>query len=161
MVEGARYSVSSTTNSGSGRAFRSSLPTALSGMASRTTNAAGTIYAGRVSAATARTCAISSSTPGVRTRKAASAVAPAGPATPSVTAKSTPSARPSTASISPSSMRWPRTLTWKSVRPMYSSSRACPVARVQRTRSPVRYMSSPGPPKGLAMNRDAVRLGLA
>ena len=39
-----------------------------------------------------------------------------------------------TASISPSSMRWPRSLTWKSVRPRYSSS----PPPVKRTRSPVR-----------------------
>ena len=48
-------------------------------------------------------------------------------------------ARASTASTSPGSMRKPRTFTWKSIRPRYSSS---PSAR-QRTRSPVRYIRAP------------------
>src|SRR5262249_28619090 len=45
-----------------------------------------------------------------------------------------------------------RILTCSSARPKYSS---CPSAR-QRTKSPVRYMRSPGPPNGHATNRDAV-----
>ena len=51
-----------------------------------------------------------------------------------------------TASISPSSMRKPRIFTWKSVRPRYSS---CPVGVRHRTRSPVRYIRSPGAAEGV------------
>src|ERR1700739_2195603 len=58
----------------------------------------------------------------------------------------------STASISPSSMRYPRILTCSSVRPRYCS---CPSAP-QRTRSPVRYISAPAAPTGHATNRDPV-----
>ena len=59
----------------------------------------------------------------------------------------------STASISPSSMRYPRILTCSSARPKY---RSCPSAP-QHTRSPVRYIRVPGlPPNGHATNRDAV-----
>ncbi|SLG99821.1 Uncharacterised protein [Mycobacteroides abscessus subsp. abscessus] len=57
-------------------------------------------------------------------------------------------------SISPSSMRRPRSFTWKSVRPRYSSSPSA----VQATRSPVRYMRTPYP-NGSATKRSVVRSG--
>ncbi|SLJ82945.1 Uncharacterised protein [Mycobacteroides abscessus subsp. abscessus] len=56
-------------------------------------------------------------------------------------------------------MRRPRILTWKSLRPRYSSSRTARPSRgtsIQRTMSPVRYMRSPGAPQGLATKRAAV-----
>src|SRR5271170_1066730 len=49
-------------------------------------------------------------------------------------------------------MRYPRILTCSSARPTY---RSCPSAP-QHTRSPVRYIRVPEPPKGQATNRDAV-----
>src|ERR1700758_1046376 len=58
----------------------------------------------------------------------------------------------STASISPSSMRYPRILTCSSARPRY---RSCPSAP-HHTRSPLRYIRAPDPPNGHATNRDAV-----
>src|ERR1700722_19257527 len=55
-----------------------------------------------------------------------------------------------------SSMRYPRILTWKSLRPRYS---IMPSA-VHRPRSPVLYMRAPGSAEnGLATNRSAVRSG--
>src|SRR6478735_5779865 len=45
-VAGARYTL--VTNSGAGKAFRSTLPLALSGIASRTVTVAGTMYDGRL-----------------------------------------------------------------------------------------------------------------
>ena len=57
----------------------------------------------------------------------------------------------STASASPGSTRNPRIFTWSSARPANTS---CPPA-VHRARSPVRYIRSPGPPNGHAMNRSA------
>ncbi|SLH99203.1 Uncharacterised protein [Mycobacteroides abscessus subsp. abscessus] len=50
----------------------------------------------------------------------------------------------SAVSISPSSMRWPRNFTWKSV----------------RTRSPVRYIRCPAT-NGFATKRSALRSGRA
>src|SRR5262245_12681767 len=50
-------------------------------------------------------------------------------------------------------MRYPRILTCSSARPRYCS---CPSAR-HRTKSPVRYMRSPGLPNGEATNREAVK----
>ena len=66
-------------------------------------------------------------------------------------------ARPARASISPSSMRKPRTFTWWSVRPRNSS---CAVRQRQRARSPVRYSRAPGsPPNGSGTKRSAVSSG--
>ena len=50
-------------------------------------------------------------------------------------------------------MRYPRILTCSSARPRYCN---CPSVR-HRTRSPVRYMRSPGVPNGQATNCDAVK----
>src|SRR5262249_40375864 len=71
------------------------------------------------------------------------------------TAASTPSTPLRAAWTSPSSMRYPRILTCSSARPTY---RNCPSAP-QHTKSPVRYIRSPGapaPPNGQATNRDPV-----
>ena len=68
----------------------------------------------------------------------------------------TPGHSLSTASISPNSMRKPRTFTWKSIRPKYSM---LPSAR-QRHRSPVLYMRAvSSPPNGSGVNRSAVSSG--
>ena len=61
----------------------------------------------------------------------------------------------SAASISAGSMRKPRILTCSSARPRYSS---CP-SGVQRARSPVAYIRSPGGLYGQAMNLPAVSPG--
>jgi hypothetical protein len=63
----------------------------------------------------------------------------------------------SVVSISPSSMRKPRTFTWKSIRPKYSSS----PSPVQRTRSITRYIRDPAGPNGQGTKRSAVRSGRA
>lgn len=63
---------------------------------------------------------------------------------------------PATASISPSSIRWPRSLTWASTRPQNSR---LPSGR-WRTTSPVRYIRAPGvPANGSATKRSAVSSG--
>jgi hypothetical protein len=66
-----------------------------------------------------------------------------------------PACSASRASISPSSMRKPRTFTWKSVRPRYSSS---PSMR-RRTRSITRYIRAPAFPNGQGTKRSAVSAG--
>ena len=63
-----------------------------------------------------------------------------------------PAWRTSAASISPGSMRKPRSFTCWSARPRNSST---PSAR-QRARSPVRYIRLPAAPNGSATNRSAV-----
>ena len=65
----------------------------------------------------------------------------------------TPACRLSAASISPGSMRKPRSFTCASARPRNSST---PSWR-QRARSPVRYIRPPAAPNGSATNRSAVR----
>ena len=60
-------------------------------------------------------------------------------------------------SISPSSMRCPRSLIWVSARPRQSSV----PAGVQRTRSPVRYIRAPAPPVGVGHEPFRGQLGPA
>ncbi|AUS80852.1 hypothetical protein C1701_23725 [Actinoalloteichus sp. AHMU CJ021] len=68
---------------------------------------------------------------------------------------STPVWSSSADSISPSSMRTPRSFTWPSVRPRLTNR-----PRWSRmARSPVRYIRVPGGPKGFATNRCAVSAG--
>src|SRR5579872_5233422 len=78
------------------------------------------------------------------------AAAPA-PSTATAAAR-TPGWEPSTASTSPGSTRNPRTFTWLSARPRYSST---PSAR-HRATSPDRYNRDPSPANRSATNRSAV-----
>ena len=73
------------------------------------------------------------------------------------TARATPAQATRADSISPSSIRNPRTLTCRSHRPTYSRVRPPSGSRDHRTRSPVRYIRCPGPANGSATNRDAVK----
>ena len=70
----------------------------------------------------------------------------------STTACATVSAAISADSISPSSMRWPRSLTWKSVRPRYSSSPPTRYRRCQRC-------PAPGHRCGTCAHRRSERIG--
>src|SRR5246127_691149 len=148
-VAGARYSPG--VYSGAGRARVSSLPLGVSGSASRTTTAAGTIYGGNRSASHARAVAGSAVPVTYPTRR----LSPGRSSRTITTACSTPATAASAACTSPSSMRYPRILTCSSARPTYTN---CPSAR-QHTKSPVRYIRAPGapaPPNGHATNRDPV-----
>eukprot|EP00964_Phaeocystis_antarctica_P025696 scaffold14468_cov64-Phaeocystis_antarctica.AAC.7 len=102
-------------------------PPAVAGTALSTASAAA------LAAAAASTSAGSpgSSTP---TTSAGLTYATSASACTSTTASSTPGSARSACSISPSSIRWPRSFTWKSSRPPNSSSPSA----YQRTRSPVR-----------------------
>ncbi len=135
-------------------ARRSTFPPAVSGSASTTVNAAGTSAAGSCARNAVRTP--SSVGAGVsHTRNAASSV-PLVPVRGTTAASRTPAQVRSAASTSSGSTRWPRTFTWRSSRPPYSST---PSAR-QRARSPVRYSRAPGTPlTGSGMNRSAVSAG--
>lgn len=141
--------------SGAGSACVSSLPATVRGSAGTVTKALGTMCAGSAPAvwprssagsgvrpAAGRTYATSRRTPGVSSRTTTAAVATSG-------------WRASSASISPGSIRKPRSLTWPSARPRNSSE----PSRRRRTRSPVRYIREPGAPNGSAVNRSAVRPG--
>ncbi|NCL74698.1 hypothetical protein AIIKEEIJ_02143 [Rhodococcus sp. YH1] len=81
---------------------------------------------------------------------------PEGVVRPSVAANSTVSWDVNAESISPSSMRKPRTLTWKSLRPTNSSSSRSSSMTRQRTMSPVRYIRAPSAVNGSATNRSEV-----
>ncbi|PSK57945.1 hypothetical protein B0E53_06987 [Micromonospora sp. MH33] len=96
-------------------AGRSSLPlVGLTGSAASRTVRAGSIAVVSRGPAYARSVSSSGASAGVR--KATSSV-PAGPGTASTATRSTPGCPASTASTSPSSIRWPRTLTCRSARP--------------------------------------------
>jgi hypothetical protein len=131
------------TESGSGRARRSTLPLGVSGSASSSTKAEGTMCSGRRS----RRCRLSSAAPGAasattsrppaarRRRRRGRGPPPRGP----------PGCSSSTASISPGSMRKPRTLTCWSARPRNSR----PPSGSRRARSPERYSRAPGSAEGV------------
>src|SRR5262249_41585005 len=71
----------------------------------------------------------------------------------STTASFTPPCSRSTPSTSPSSIRYPRTFTCRSARPIYSRF----PSPLHRPRSPVRYIRSPHtPPYGFGTNLSAV-----
>ena len=96
--------------SGAGSALRSSLPFGVSGSASSATNAAGTMYSGRRLGAGARAARPAPRRP---PRTPPAACRPARPRAPATTAVGhARAARAARASISPSSMRKPRTFTW-------------------------------------------------
>ena len=81
---------------------------------------------------------------------------PRRPSRATTTACDTPACRSSAASISPGSIRKPRSFTWASARPRNSST---PSGR-HRARSPVRYIRLPGRRRyGSATNRSAVSAG--
>ncbi|KQW02355.1 hypothetical protein ASC87_14145 [Rhizobacter sp. Root1221] len=122
--------------------MRSIFPFAFSGSAASTTTTAGTMYSGSTWASAAFSAGTSTSPATYPTKRPSSAT---------TTASFTPGCASSCASISPSSIRSPRTFTWWSSRPRYSS---WPSSR-QRTRSPVRYSRSPAS-CGSATNRSAV-----
>ncbi len=152
-VRGATCSRASAHASGAGSALRSTLPLPVRGSAARGTKAEGSMYSGRC----ARRCARSSaaSIPSAAgTTYAARRFSPASSLA-TTTASATDGCARNALSISPGSMRKPRTLTWKSVRPKYSSSPAA----VQRTRSITRYIRAPGAPNGSGRKRSAVSSG--
>ena len=153
---GARNAVAS--NTGSGNALRSSLPLMLSGNASSTTKADGTIYAGTLRPSATATSPISRSAPGRATRYATrrrthtldchEQPPPHHECHPSAAAPTrSRRARSGNHETSPGS-------------PYDPDTRAHP-SLVQRTRSPVRYIRSPDHPNGIATNRSAVRSGRA
>ncbi|CAM5725193.1 hypothetical protein SFUMM280S_04920 [Streptomyces fumanus] len=141
--------------SGAGRAERSSLPFSVTGNASSGITAAGTMCPGsrpatndRNSAGSRAAVPCSGTTYATRRRTPPSSRA-------TTSARPTASCAFSTASISPGSTRKPRILICASARPANTNSPSA----VHRTRSPVRYIRSPGPPRspnGQATNRSAV-----
>ncbi len=148
-VRGATYRSAPAAYSGAGSALRSSLPFAFRGSRSSATNADGTMYSGRLRRACSRSASASTSP----TTYATSRRSPVSSSRTTTVQSLTPAAWRSTASISPSSMRKPRTFTWKSSRPRYSMA---PCAR-HRARSPVRYSRAPpSVEKGSGTKRSAV-----
>ena len=147
-------------NCGIGSALRSSLPFALSGNSASCNNTVGTMCAGSFSRRRSRNTVVSSGKPDCDTRyptswRASPPVAAAWLNTQAwATACSTSGNCCITRSISPSSMRCPRILSWSSLRPRYSTA---PFSS-QRATSPVRYIRSPTL-NGSAIKRLAVRSG--
>ena len=116
------------------------------------------MYAGSSSAAVDSTERVSRAAPADGTRYATSCSPTWGSLWTVTTAASTCGDMVRTRSISPSSIRKPRTFTWKSLRPIYVRvGRVSPATVVQRARSPVRYIRLPGVPNGFATNRSAER----
>ena len=132
---------------GAGRARRSSLPFGPSAAArrARRTRPGPCSRAAAASAARRRRVAAR----GRRPRYATSRWSPGRSSRTMTAASRTPGCSRSAASISPSSIRRPRSLTWWSMRPRNSS---VPSGR-QRARSPVRYSRAPGAPNGSGTNR--------
>ncbi len=120
-VTGARNSAAS--NTGDGRAFRSNLPDALSGSSSRTRTFEGTMYVGSTARADSRTSDASTAVPTTYPTRLSPNVASLCRTT---TASETASCEIRADSISPSSIRCPRSLTWK-------SDRRCTRARPDRS----------------------------
>jgi hypothetical protein len=139
-VRGATYAATSGRSpSGAGSARRSTFPFSFTGSLSNSTHAPGCMYPGRCRS---RCCRNSRTLPRCSPRQTTYATncwSPRPVARAATTACATPSCSPSRASISPNSMRKPRSFTCWSIRPRYSSSPVLP----QRTRSPVRYNRSP------------------
>ena len=154
-VRGATYRSSAGASSGAGSALRSSLPLGVSGNASMKTNAVGSMYSGRRAFRCSRSAPADTASPSATTTYPTSRRSPGTSSRTSTTASRTAGCSASRASISPSSMRNPRTFTWKSVRPRYSSS---PSGR-RRIRSITRYIRPPGAPNGQGRKRSAVIAG--
>ena len=130
--------------------LRSALPELLNGISSTSWSRPGHMYAGSRAASSLWMTDAESVAPSRGSRKASSESYPPTLRT-RTTACDTPVQRPSAASISPSSIRKPRTFTWSSLRPRYSTF----PSDSQRPRSPVRYMRLPGM-NGSARKRSAV-----
>nr|WP_281279351.1 amino acid adenylation domain-containing protein [Streptomyces armeniacus] len=107
--------------SGSGRAWRSSLPVVVSGSASSATNAAGTMYSGSRAARYARASS-ASKPPEAATTYATNDRPPTASSRDTTTESATEPCVASTASISPGSIRKPRIFTWSSARPAKTNS---------------------------------------
>ena len=143
--------------SGAGRARRSTLPLGVSGRAASATKAAGTMYSGRRSRRAARRSAAVGAPPRpghhVGDQPARRRRRPRGPAT---AASRTAGWAASAASISPSSMRKPRSFTWWSSAAEELDHAVRPAARqVARAVEPRR----PAPANGSGTNRSAVSSG--
>src|SRR3954466_13071804 len=96
--------------------------------------------------------------PGRAAPQATSARSPARRSSIPTAASATAGCCASTPSISASSMRSPRNLTWRSMRPRYSSAPSSPPSRRWRARSPVVYIRAPErPAKGSGRKVRAVR----
>ncbi len=109
---GASYSrMASAAWSGCGSALRSSLPFDVRGNSSSRTKAAGTMYDGSWAASGSRSCAGCSAACGCASTYATRRLLPGVSSRTSTTASRTPSSSFRRASISPSSMRKPRSLT--------------------------------------------------
>ncbi len=129
-VRGARPS-DRAARTGAGSARRSSLPFGVSGSASSTTTALGTMYSGSVSESRARSAGES---PSAETMYATRRLSPGRSSRIRTAARSTGGCASNAVSMSPSSMRKPRTLTWWSRRDRKVKEPSCS----RRTRSPVR-----------------------
>ena len=120
--------------SGAGSAAWSTLPTGLSGTASRPTNTSGTMWPGSVADRNSRSAAaVGSVVPEATTQATSRCDSPSSPRSAPTTHSRTPGWADSAASTSPGSMRWPRTFSWPSARPRKAY---VPSGR-RRTRSPV------------------------
>ena len=121
---GATYVPTESTRarSGDGSAFRSILPLGVKGSFSSRTNAEGIIYSGSSFLRWFRKSATSRVDPGRGSKYATRNISPDGARRAAAIHWATISCRPSTASISPNSIRNPRTFTWLSARPRHSRS---------------------------------------
>ena len=154
-VRGSRLTAAATAKSGAGSAARSSFPLTVSGSASSTTTAAGTMYSGSRAATCSRSAAASSATrPAGRGDDVADQPLAAGLVLardhrrlrhPRVARPARPRSRRARSGSRGSS-------------PARRPARRTPARPpcVQRTRSPVRYIRSPAAPNGQATNRSAV-----
>src|SRR5215467_10698395 len=144
-------SVSRRRGSGSGSARRSTLPLGVCGRRSISTYTAGTMYRGRRSSRYPRSSPASGAAPLWPTTYATSCPSP--PPRTTTAFSRTLGCVLSTLSISPSSIRYPRSFTCVSTRPRYSST---PSPRYL-ARSPVRYSSPPPPPYPSSANPSRFR----
>jgi hypothetical protein len=154
-VRGATYVSSAPAYSGAGSARRATFPLGVSGSASSTTTADGTMYSGRRPFRCVLSSAGVAPAGSAATTYATSRRSPGTSSRTTTTAARTSGWSDRTASTSPGSIRKPRTLTCSSVRPRYSTS---PFGS-HRARSPVRYSRPPGVPNGSGTNFSAVRPG--
>ncbi|KYF88474.1 hypothetical protein BE20_22850 [Sorangium cellulosum] len=112
------------------------------------------MYGGSDCAACRRSSSASGAGSPLAVKYATRRLSPGSSSRATTTTSRTPGARDRHASISPSSTRKPRILTWKSLRPRYSTL----PSGSRRARSPVRY-SRPPPGNGFSRKRSAVSSG--